>query len=266
MSREDLSIDRTSDLHTHSSITDGSATPHLMAEAAVRAGLRTWGISEHVHADSTWLDGYLQVVLAMRVRELDVRVGVEAKILDQRGRLDLPRRLPRLDYVMIADHDFPGIDAPIHSDVIRRQVRGGELAGAEVLEQLVRATCEAVARAPLPAIVVHPFSLLAKCGLSEGLVTDEILDELAKACVSFGALVEVNERWRCPSARIATGLAARGVELCAGSDAHRVEDVGDWRYVNEISVEGTSLEGSSDKGTSFEGTSERARPRVLISN
>ena len=229
-------IDRTSDLHTHSSITDGTASVRLMADAAVRAGLRTWGISEHVHADSTWVESYLRAILAMRVRELDVRVGVEASMLDARGQLDLPRRLPRLDYVLIADHNFPGLDGPIHSDVIRRQVRSGERVGADVAEQLLAATCAAVARAPSPAIVVHPFSLLSKCGLSEALVTDELLDELAQACVSCGAVVEINERWRCPSERIVAGLTARGVQLCAGSDAHRVEDVGAWSYLNEISV------------------------------
>jgi putative hydrolase len=227
-------IDRTSDLHTHSSITDGAASPRLMADAAVRAGLRTWGISEHVHADSTWLEGYLRAILTMRVRELDVRVGVEATMLDQRGRLDLPRRLPRLDYLLIADHEFPGIDGPLHSDVIRRQVRAGERTGTEVVEQLVRATCAAVARAPLPAIVVHPFSLLPKCGVSAALVTDELLDELATACISYGAVVEINERWRCPSEWVVAGLSARGVQLCAGSDAHQVEDVGVWRYLDEI--------------------------------
>ena len=233
-------IDRSSDLHTHSTITDGTAGPRQMGEAALATGLTTWGLSDHVRASTSWLDDYVRVVRSLRCGDLQIRCGVEAKILDVSGRLDLPAQLPALDYILIADHQFPGVDGPLHPDEIRQRVRNGKLNASAVVELLVRATAAAVTSAPLPAIVVHPFSLLPKCGLSEDLVTEELLDELAAACRAVDAQVEVNEKWRCPTARIVAGLEDRGVSLCAGSDAHRLEDVGAWlrpgspSYLDEV--------------------------------
>ncbi len=227
-------IERSADLHTHSSITDGTATPHEMARAALGAGLTVWGLSDHVRADTTWLADYERVIHELRVDGLEIRCGVEAKILNRTGRLDLPAQLPRLDYLLIADHQFPGADGPEHPDLIRQQIHAGRRTVASVVEELISATCAAVAGTPLPAVVVHPLSLLPKCGLSEDLIDDELLDALAAACRASDTAVEVNEKWRCPSLRVVSGLASRGVRLCAGSDAHRVADVGAFAYLAEL--------------------------------
>ena len=98
----------------------------------------------------------------------------------------------------------------------------------------MNATCAAVHQAPARPIVVHPFSLLPKMGLSESDVNDDHLQALAAACCAAGAAVEINEKWRCPSESVITGLRERGVELVAGSDAHRREDVGVWSYVSDV--------------------------------
>jgi putative hydrolase len=227
-------IDRTSDLHSHSDITDGSATPAQMADAAVSAGLQTWGLSDHVRADTPWLGSYVDVVRALRRDGLTILCGVEAKMLDTSGRLDLPARIPVLDYVLVADHQFPGADGPIHPDEMHRSISSGAFDPGRAVEQLVRATCAALKAAPIPPVVAHLFSVLPKCGLSEDLVSDELLDELAATCVSMAARVEVNEKWRCPSEPVLAGLRLRGVALCAGSDAHRAEDVGSCSYLDEL--------------------------------
>ena len=156
---------------------------------------------------------------------------MEAKILDSSGRLDLPADLPALDHVLVADHQFPGADGPEHPDQVRAALRERSRTPAQVLDQLVSATALAVAAAPYPPIVAHLFSLLPKTGLSENQVGDDLIDVLAEACLAAGARVEVNEKWRCPSLRVLHQLTARGVALTAGSDAHRVADVGRWSYV-----------------------------------
>jgi putative hydrolase len=227
-------ISRSSDLHTHSTVTDGTATPSEMADAAVAAGLSTWGLSDHVRAGSDWLDDYVLEVRALRRDGLRILCGVEAKMLDATGRLDLPAQLPELDYVLIADHQFPGPDAPMPPDAVRQSLQSGAAKAPQLIEQLVLATCAAVERAPFPAIVVHPFSLLPKCGLTEDQVSPELIDALADACLRVGASVEVNEKWRCPTSAILDRLRARGVSLRAGSDAHRAADVGAWSYLDEV--------------------------------
>jgi putative hydrolase len=228
-----LAVDRLVDLHTHSSLTDGRDEPEAMADAAAAAGLHTWGLSDHVRADSDWLPGYARRVRALRRDGVTIRVGVEAKILDTAGRLDLPSSLPPLDYVLIADHQFPGTDGPRHPREVAAAIEAGELAAADAVDALVEATCRAVGRAPVPAVVVHPFSLLPKLGRSEADVTDEHCAALAAACRAADAAVEINEKWCCPSPRVVRALASHGVRLVAGSDAHRVEDVGRWRYLDD---------------------------------
>ena len=229
-----MSVDRGTDLHTHSDLTDGADSPELMADAALSAQLTTWGLSDHVRADSTWVGDYERLVRALRRDELNIRCGVEVKILDRSGRLDLPANLPALDYVLVADHQFPGVDGPVSPREMTRRLVAGEITSTAVVDQLVSATCAAVAAAPFPAVLVHLFSLLPKMGLSEDEVGDEHRSALADACRTHDAAVEINEKWRCPSARTLDYLAAAGVVVVAGSDAHRCADIGAWSYLDEV--------------------------------
>ncbi|SHF54297.1 putative hydrolase [Jatrophihabitans endophyticus] len=230
-------VDLGSDLHTHSTLTDGTADPDAMADAAAAAGLHTWGLSDHVRADSDWVGDYAVRVRALRRPGLTIRCGVEAKILDAAGRLDLPSRLPRLDYVLVADHQYPGADGPVGPRDMRERLAAGRLDAAAVVAGLVEATCRAVALAPYPAIVVHPFSLLPKMGLDEDDVTDEHRTRLAEACLRADAAIEVNEKWRTPTRHTVAFLLAAGVRVVAGSDAHATTAVGAWDHA--LAVLGT---------------------------
>ncbi len=225
-----MSIPLHADLHTHSSWTDGADSPALMAAAAAAAGLTEWGLSDHVRADSDWLPDYAREVRALRVDGVTVRCGVEAKMLTAAGGLDLPTALPALDYLLVADHQFPGTDGPVHPRVVREQLERGEWSAPDVIEILVRATIAALAGSPLPPIVAHLFSLLPKCGLTEDAVSEQQLAALSAGCLAADAAVEINEKWQCPSQRVLTGLVDAGVRLVAGSDAHARADVGRWRY------------------------------------
>lgn len=230
-----MTIDRATDWHTHSSLTDGADTWDAMAEAASAAGLATLGASDHVRRDTSWLPEYVTEIRALDGRSgLRVMCGVEAKMLDSSGRLDFPAAAPALDYVLVADHQFPAADGPQTPGTVRAWIEADPAAASGVIDTLVSATCRAVALSPAPAVVAHLFSILPKTGLSEDVVSDEHLYALAAACVEAGAAVEVNEKWRCPSPRVVLGLAARGTRIVAGSDAHRASDVGRWVYLDEL--------------------------------
>jgi putative hydrolase len=187
-----------------------------------------------VRRDSTWLPGYVERVRSLRRDGLAITCGVEAKILDSSGALDLPSDLAGVDYVLIADHQYPGPDGPQHPDAVRDLIARGQLDGAGALDRLVSATVAAIERSPLPPIVAHLFSLLPKIGVDDQAVTGEHLRSLATACSASGTPVEINEKWRSPSARVLRELDRAGVVIVAGSDAHRPSDVGRWRYVDEI--------------------------------
>lgn len=225
------------DWHTHSDRTDGASSAAAMADAAVVAGLRVWGLSDHVRASTTWLPDYVAATRSLRRDGLDIRCGVEAKLLDTSGALDLPAALPQLDYVLIADHQFPGRDGPGHPSTVRAAIEDGSMRAEDVVSDLIAATVGGLGRSPFRPIVAHLFSLLPKLGLSEADVTSQHLAALATGCRDSDGSVEINEKWRCPSARTLAHLAAAGVPITAGSDAHRAEDVGAHAYLDTVLAE-----------------------------
>ena len=63
-------------------------------------------------------------------------------------------------------------------------------------------------------------------GLAESSVPEAALDMLARRAADTGALLEINEKWHCPSARTVHAFAAAGVQVVAGSDSHDCASIG----------------------------------------
>ncbi|MFF4345018.1 PHP domain-containing protein [Kitasatospora sp. NPDC001540] len=223
----------TADLHTHTDFSDGRDPLTEVVAAAGAAGLRTVVVTDHVRADSAHLPAYTAAVRAVRAEApLRVVCGVEAKVLDTDGRIDLPADLSGVEHVALADHRFPLPDGPAHPERVRDLLSTGALTPARARRLLLAATTRAVTRLPAgrTAHLAHLFSVLPKCGLDEADLDPAELAPLARACRARGVAVELNEKWHCPSPRTAAALAAAGVRLAAGSDAHRAAEVGrfDW--------------------------------------
>jgi len=220
------------DYHVHTSFSDDAVdTPAANLAAAVDAGLTTLCLVDHVRADTTWVPVQVAVVRDLAARTpLTLLAGVEAKILDASGALDLPADADLVDHVLVADHQFPSESGPLAPSVVAEQIARGDRRAGDVVVQLVDAMVCALHRVERP-VLAHPFSLLPKMGLDEAAVSDTLLHHLAAGARSAGALVEVNEKWDCPGPRLAEALARRGVRLVAGSDSHRCVDVGRYRRV-----------------------------------
>ncbi|MFN8520642.1 MAG: PHP domain-containing protein [Chloroflexota bacterium] len=221
------------DGHVHSTFSDGASTPAEDVAAAVAAGLGRLTLVDHVRAGTTWLPEFVRAVDLVRGERaiggrLAIACGVEAKVLDRAGRLDLPDRLDGIDVVLIADHRFPGPDGPLDPAVVARWLQRGTVDVRSVLELLLGALVEAVGRSPLPAVVAHPLSILPKLGLREERVPMEWLHALATRCRATGTALEVNEKWGCPGIDVVRLFHAEGVRLVAGSDAHHASAVGRW--------------------------------------
>lgn len=229
----------THDLHVHSTFSD-DATSSLdeNVRAAERVGLITLGLADHVRASTTWITERAdQVAELQRLTSVRLLCGVEVKILNHAGDLDLPTDLAGVDYVLIADHRYPGEDGPLSPSQVRSQLAEGALSPVKVIACLVEATSNAMANTTAPphhAVVAHPFSLLSKLGLDESMITDAHLRQLSAAARATGTRFEVNEKWGCPTHRIVTELLNHGVGLVAGSDAHRCADVGRYDQVRKL--------------------------------
>ncbi|MGY0488903.1 PHP domain-containing protein [Streptomyces sp. WG-D5] len=229
-----------SDLHTHTDFSDGHDPLDRVVGAAEAAGLHTLVVTDHVRADTTYLPGYVAAVSAARARtRVRLVCGVEAKIMDTEGRIDLPDDLTGIDHIALADHRFPLPDGPAHPDAVRARLDAGTLTPAAALDHLLTATARAVARVPAgrTAHLAHLFSVLPKTGLDESALDAALLAPLARVCRRHDVAVELNEKWRCPAPRTAALLARAGVRLAAGSDAHRADAVGVFPWVAQALAE-----------------------------
>jgi len=235
MITEDLLVE---DHHVHSAFSDDATS--TIAEnltAARERGLRTICITDHVRADTQGVAAHVaEVRSAAEEADLTVLCGVEVKILDAYGRLDLPADLPPLDLVLIADHQYPGPDGPIAPGVVRQRLEQGELNPAQVADTLVTATARALLRTDRGQIA-HLFSLMPKVGLNEDTIGIDRVRFLAAAAKAAGAVVEANEKWACPGPSVLAEFRAAGVPIVASSDSHRAADVGRYERVPRLLAE-----------------------------
>ncbi|HEX3678865.1 MAG TPA: PHP domain-containing protein [Galbitalea sp.] len=245
------------DFHVHSTFSDdarSTVVENLAAAAAI--GLTEIRLVDHVRQSTTWVRDFLAAVAAApRHDGLTVRTGVEAKLLNARGELDLPPDLVvgsgGVDAVLIADHQFPGPDGAWSPELTKEKLAAG-LSMSDALDLLVGATVaamESVERGQL----AHCFSILPKIGLSESDLTNEHLATWAAAAVETGTLIEVNEKWGCPGPRALRAAFTAGAELVASTDSHVASDIGRYSRVTTILAE-TNAETNVDANQLKEAT------------
>jgi putative hydrolase len=224
------------DWQVHSTFSDGAGTVEDNVAAAGDRGLRLICLTDHVRHDTPWVADF--VAAARRVGApgpVGVRCGLEAKILDTHGRLDLPPDHATADFLLAADHQVPSPDGPRLPKEIGAALAAGELDVATVVGWIETATIATMAAHP-GVLVAHLFSVLPKVGLTEADVSDERVERLAAAARRHGAIVEVSERWSCPSLRTMRAMRAHGVHTVASTDSHRPEDIGRYDYCRTVAA------------------------------
>jgi putative hydrolase len=227
------------DHHVHSTWSDDATSSPLENLAAARdAGLTSIRMVDHVRTSTTYVPEFLADIAALPgIEGLEVLTGVEAKILDASGRLDLPSDLVvgpgGVDRVLIADHQFPGPDGPWSPRRTLEELAGG-LSAHDALDMLVAATVRAMSLAGRGQLA-HLFSLLPKIGLHESDLSSEHIAAVADAALRTDTTVEVNEKWRCPGPRVVLAFAAAGVTLVGSTDSHEASSVGRYSWVAEAS-------------------------------
>ena len=209
------------DHHVHSTFSDDAvSTVAENVRAARERGLRVVVLADHVRQGSAWVPDFVAAVRELRPGPgLQVLAGVEAKILNGAGDLDLPSSLRGVDRVLIADHQYPGDHGPVPPEDMRDALERRQCSAADVIGGLIAATLGALERVALPQLA-HLFG--------------PDLDHLARGCYRAGARVEVNEKWACPSPRTIRALAAAGVPLVASTDSHDCAAVGRYTRVREL--------------------------------
>lgn len=222
------------DHHVHSTFSDDAVSSmQENVEAAASRGLATLRLVDHVRADTAWVPEYLSAVRALRVPDgLTVLTGVEAKILDTSGALDIPRLPGGIDRILMADHQFPGHDGPLSPSTVRQRIEAG-WAVDDVLDQEVAALLAAMRRHPGNQLA-HCFSILPKIGLTEDDLGAERARAWARTAAETDTVVEINEKWSCPGPVLLRALRDADATIVASTDSHEASDVG--RYERVIAL------------------------------
>src|SRR3569833_2153239 len=100
------------DMQVHSTFSDGADTVDANVRAAEAIGLTHMTCVDHVRESTEWLAQYVAEVRRVRATtDVHLTIGIEAKLLDTTGRLDMPEQLPDgIEVIYAADHqvDMPG--------------------------------------------------------------------------------------------------------------------------------------------------------------
>ena len=232
----------TQDMHVHSTFSDGKNTIAENVAEAERLGLTEMTCVDHVRFDTAWVPEFVAAVRgAGASTSVDLHCAVEAKILDTEGNLDLPTDIEGVDAVYAADHQVPSPTGPLNPGIVRGEIESGELDPEALIGWIVRATVVAVRRRD-DVVIAHLFSLLPKIGLTEEDVPLPLIESLADAAARSGARIEIDERWKCPSARTLQPFRRRDVTILLSTDSHRREAIGRFDYcagvVRELSAPG----------------------------
>lgn len=225
------------DHHVHSTFSDDAvSTLEENVAAAAAAGLDTVRLVDHVRRDTPWVPEFLAAVRALQVPEgLRVLTGVEAKILDASGTLDLPPLPAGVDRILIADHQFPTADGPLGPAAVRARMEQG-WSVEEVVQTLVDALIAAMHRYPGNQLA-HCFSILPKIGVTEDALGPERMRAWARVAAETDTLVEVNEKWTCPGPGALRAVQDAGATVVASTDSHHATDVGRYDRIRDILAE-----------------------------
>ncbi len=210
------------DFHLHTNWTDGENTVQEMHNAASKAGLTHILFSEHVRNTSeNWFFGFAQQVRESVSNNCLALVGIETKIMDFDGNLDVTSNImENADLVMASVHRFPGEEGIIeknsnqfnkfsqYEDPIETEFRLANL----ILEN------------PEVDILGHPFGMSYK---RFNLVPSiQKIKQLIKKAAQTGTAFEVNSRYHPNLWELIDLCKKYGAVISLGSNAHSVKEVG----------------------------------------
>jgi putative hydrolase len=222
------------DMHVHSTFSDGKGTIEDNIAAAESLGLTALGCVDHVRTSTDWVPGYVAAVARLRAEtKVELRCGIEAKLLDTTGALDLPEGIEGVDAIYAADHQVPLPEGPTHPREVKERIESGNLSADAVIDAILTSTARALDR-PERIVIAHFLSILPKIGLTEADVGLSGLERLAAETKRTGQEIEISERWRCPSAATLRPFLRAGVPIVLSTDSHMSEKIG--RYEHCLAV------------------------------
>ncbi len=236
------------DVHIHTAACDDATqTPDSIVRQARELRLRWITVTAHVRAstDPSHVARYIDAVEAAlddarergAASELgalpEVTYSVETKICDTSGTLDVPNGLDaRLATLHLADHQFP-LDSPTSPATVAELLRDGQLTPDDVWTSLTDASVNALLLHP-GSILAHPLSVIPKVGMDPQTAPESVARAIAAAALKSGAIIEVNNKWSCPTSTFLTACLTAGVPVVVATDAHHDGDMTNRHYSDAL--------------------------------
>lgn len=193
------------DYHIHCSYNDHSA-PDLTVKNVLRRaeekGLQVVAFTEHVRKTSEWIPDYLREI-GQASSSVRVVAGFEAKILRD-GSIDCPKEYAE-KYFIVASFHTKYADKKVWLDALKTAISNPDV---DVLGHL----------APEDDFEIG---------------TDEV-KELAKLLVANDKTVELNAKYHRPPKAWLQVFKDAGVRFNLGSDAHSLQEVGDFSRISDL--------------------------------
>lgn len=212
------------DLHVHTSFTDGKATVEACVRAARKFGLKAIGFAEHVSLNQLWLDtwypNFQRDITGCRITYPDIEIyrGVEAKIIDYDGQLNVPATaIEDADFVIGVVHTYPK-DRAVSLSSIK------ELPQETVRQIEVRASL-AILENPCVTVIGHVGAIYGKYF---GQLPIKDFDCIIQKAARKGVAFEINSMYHRYFVRELLNLCAdQGARVTLGSDAHTITEIGE---------------------------------------
>ncbi|NQT71761.1 MAG: PHP domain-containing protein [Chloroflexi bacterium] len=207
------------DMHLHSTFSDGINTPQELVEEAIRLGFVEIAITDHVRKSSDWLDLFSQEINRLKQKysnKIILHSGIEAKVIDLKGAIDAQSSFfSKVDIVLGAFHRLPIGEGDFW--------RGNQIAEQKerALGYWFNAMMKLIENENV-MIVAHPTAILKRNGV---VVPRDLKETIATKAASYGKTFEVNTKYNVPDREFLDLLYHHGVNLVRGSDSHSVEEM-----------------------------------------
>lgn len=214
-------------MHLHSKYSDGLNTPTEMIETAISLGIQKMCFTDHVWRTSDWIPQYVDEILKLRNQysnRIEILCGVEAKLLDCEGNLDVPNEAINKNLRIVgAMHRIPLEDGKF--------LRRSEISSysKDYVKTVWLKAFQSFKLSKTIDCVAHPFSLFAVMRISAedkvwwNLISKEVflLPCMIEYNVKYDNTVVPEWFWKKHAEKIITG-----------TDSHSIEDM--QRRVNEL--------------------------------
>ncbi len=207
-----------SDLHNHSTFSDGINTCEEMIEQAIALGLQRIGLVEHVWRKSEWVWDFIDCTNGLKEKYegvIQIVTGLEAKALTCAGELDLNDKWrDKVDYILGSIHRIPSSSNQFHSS------NDKSLNKSKVYEDWLL-TIQGMLKNDSVDIVAHPAAELIHYKIP---LNDETIKMICDVGQRFGKVFEINIKHQVPIQAFLTNLIDRNISLSIGSDSHSIVD------------------------------------------